>query len=352
MNYYELLIRRSRKSEPPPVIPTDYVRRYLLEDSLKDSKHLDNSDYDITKPSGTTVSYVKRIGHKCAKISNGCVYSTWGTGMGITNGGALSIWTSMEGAPMPDGVFKCFANVGGSSPFAVGYRSGHYAIAYTPSGGNAIISESSVNVGTSFWQLLTLNYDATSKKVQLWIGDKLEIEANLTDKLQKGSDIVVNGENATNGTPDGMPDVNCWYRSLTYFNRTLSPQEIKGLYVEYNQGGGGEASFPNAFSVTSCSGNGAAVGQYTKTSETTAVNGVNYPVYSLYNELLATTFYIFVCDKFNGTSGAYWALNGDSEYSSTMDGNTTLGAVSVGSDGLPSSTTWTSTNGTATVSWS
>ena len=25
MNYYELMIRRSRKSEPPPVIPTDYV---------------------------------------------------------------------------------------------------------------------------------------------------------------------------------------------------------------------------------------------------------------------------------------------------------------------------------------
>ena len=119
-------------------------------------------------------------------------------------------------------------------------------------------------------------------------------------------------------------------------------------------GGGGEStfSFPDTFSVTSCSYNGAAVGQYTKTTETTTVNGVNYPVYSRYYDLLGTTFYVFVCDKFNGASGAYWALNGDSEYSSSMDGNNTLGAVSVGSDGLPSSTTWTSANGTTTVSWS
>ena len=222
-------------SEPPPVIPTDYVRRYLLESNLKDSKNLDNSDYDLTKPSGTTVSYVKIIGHKCANISNGCVYNRWGAGMGITNGGALSIWTSVEGAPPPSGDFKCFANVGGLKPFAVGYRNGHYAFAYTPSGGNTIISESSVLVSTSFWQLLTLNYDATNKKVQLWIGDKLEIEANLTTTLTKGSDIVVNGQNATNNTPDGMPNVNCRYRSLTFFNRTLTLQEIKGLYVEYNQ---------------------------------------------------------------------------------------------------------------------
>ena len=50
MNYYELMIRRSKKSESPPVIPTDYVRRYLLAANLKDSKHLDNSDYDLTKP--------------------------------------------------------------------------------------------------------------------------------------------------------------------------------------------------------------------------------------------------------------------------------------------------------------
>ena len=237
MNHYELLIRRSRKSEPPPVIPTDYVRRYPLVANLKDSKHLDNSDYDLTKPSGTTVSYATAFGHQCAKISNGCVYSTKGTGMGITNGGALSIWTSMaSNPPTSSGDFKCFANLGsGSAPFAIGFRLGKYAIAYTPSGGNAIISESSVGVDKSWWKMLTLNYDATNKKVQLWVDDKLEIESNLTTTLTKGSEIVVNGQNATNGTPDGMPDVPFRYRSLTFFNRTLSPQEIKGLYVEYNQ---------------------------------------------------------------------------------------------------------------------
>ena len=125
MNYYDLLIYRSRKSEPPPVIPTDYVRRYLLEANLKDSKHLDSSGYNLTKASGTTVSYAAIFGHECAKIGNGCVYNTKGTGMGITNGGALSIWTSMESAPYTSGDFKCFANLGsGSVPFAIGFRLG------------------------------------------------------------------------------------------------------------------------------------------------------------------------------------------------------------------------------------
>ena len=236
MNYYDLLIRRSRKSEPPPIIPTDYVRRYLLETNLKDSKNLDNSDYDLVKPSGTTVSYVTKLGHKCANIGNGCVYNKF-ISMSITNGGAMSIWTCVQSAPVVGVTFRCFANASYSytSPFAVGYRNGHYAFACHPDNGNTKEVESSVNVAVSEWKLLTLNYDATSKTVQLWINDKLEIEANLTTTLSKGKGAVVNGENATNGTPDGMPDVNCWYRSLTYFNRTLTPQEIKGLYVEYNQ---------------------------------------------------------------------------------------------------------------------
>ena len=133
-----------------------------------------------------------------------------------------------------------------------------------------------------------------------------------------------------------------------------APWGATNATVHYTEStGGGVASFPDTFSVTSCSYNGAAVGTYAKTSETTKVNGVDYPVYSRYYDLLGTTFYIFVCDKFNGTSGAYWALNGDSEYSSSMDGNNTLGAVSVGSDGLPTSTTWTAQNNrTSTVSWS
>ena len=133
---------------------------------------------------------------------------------------------------------------------------------------------------------------------------------------------------------------------------TITEDYTSGGESSSSEAGGGTITFPTSFSVTACSGNGAAVGQYTKTSETTTVNSVNYPVYSRYYEILGTTFYVFVCDKFNGASGAYWALNGDSEYSSSMDGNNTLGAVSVGSDGLPSSTTWTAQNNrTATVSW-
>jgi hypothetical protein len=138
-------------------------------------------------------------------------------------------------------------------------------------------------------------------------------------------------------------------------NLTVSKTETTGTESGGGSSGGGgssSASFPDSFSVTSCSGNGAAVGQYAKTSETTTVNGVEYPVYSIYKEFLGTTFYIFVCEYRYGEVGAYWALNGDSYYASSLDGYSTLGSVAVGADGIPSSTVWTAASSEATVSWS
>lgn len=120
--------------------------------------------------------------------------------------------------------------------------------------------------------------------------------------------------------------------------------------VHYAGSGGGAISFPESFSVTDCSGNGAAVGTYTKTAETTTVNGTDYPVYSMTQELLGTTFYIYVCGYRQGSAGVFWALKADS-YSASDDSYGALGSCAAGTDGLPQSTSWSSASSDATVSW-
>ena len=114
--------------------------------------------------------------------------------------------------------------------------------------------------------------------------------------------------------------------------------------------GGSSDAFPTTFSVTSCNGNGAAVGTYNKTDSTTTVSGKDYPVYSMTQATLGTTFYIYVTAYRMGSTGTFWTLK-DSSYSATDEAYSGLGSVEAGSDGLPSSTVWTAASSEATVSW-
>lgn len=77
---------------------------------------------------------------------------------------------------------------------------------------------------------------------------------------------------------------------------------------------------------------------------------VRYPVYSMTQELLGTTFYIYVCGYQMGSAGVFWALKADS-YSASDEGYSSLGSVAAGADGLPSSTSWEASSSSATVSW-
>ena len=130
-----------------------------------------------------------------------------------------------------------------------------------------------------------------------------------------------------------------------------APWGATNATVHYTgSGSGGTISFPESFSVTACSGNGAAVGAYAKTAESTTVNGTDYPVYSMTQELLGTTFYIYVCGYRQGVAGVFWALKADS-YSASDDSYGALGSCAAGTDGLPQSTSWSSASSDATVSW-
>lgn len=129
-----------------------------------------------------------------------------------------------------------------------------------------------------------------------------------------------------------------------------APWGATNATVHYTESGGATISFPESFSVTACSGNGAATGAYTKTAETTTVNGTDYPVYSMTQATLATTFYIYVCGYRQGSAGVFWALKAGS-YSATDDSYGALGSCAAGTDGLPQSTSWSSASSDATVSW-
>jgi hypothetical protein len=121
--------------------------------------------------------------------------------------------------------------------------------------------------------------------------------------------------------------------------------------TEDNGGGSGSSdAFPTTFSVTSCTGNDAAKGEYTRTGDTTTVGGTDYPVYSMTQAVLGTTFYIYVCQYRQGSSGAFWSLK-DGSYSASDEGYSSLGSVAAGADGLPSSQTWEAASSSATVSW-
>lgn len=118
-----------------------------------------------------------------------------------------------------------------------------------------------------------------------------------------------------------------------------------------SESGGSSDAFPTTFTVTACSGNEAAKGEYTRTGETTTVGGTDYPVYSYTQPVLATAFYIYVCQYRQGSSGAFWSLK-DGSYSASDEGYSGLGSVAVNtSTGLPMAENWSASGKQATVTW-
>ncbi len=118
-----------------------------------------------------------------------------------------------------------------------------------------------------------------------------------------------------------------------------------------SESGGSSDAFPTTFTVTACSGNEAAKGEYTRTGEKTTVGGKDYPVYSYTQPVLATAFYIYVCQYRQGVSGAFWSLK-DGSYSASDEGYSGLGSVAVNpSTGLPMAENWSASGKQATVTW-
>lgn len=230
--YYDLLIKRSRGVEPPaPVMPTDYVRRYKLTSNLTDEKHSSNTNYNLTAGSSASTTYGTTDGISRISVHYGCLFTTYNSGLGITNGGAVSTWCKLSSVPASDPNFKCFVNEssGSTAPFAIGFKNGVYSMAYKESNVTYVISSKSIDKS---WHCLTLNYDKTNMLMQLWCDGAKIAEASLTTTPSKGTGIVINAYASANTNPDGLIDVTCYYRNVTFFARTLTDAEIRGLATE------------------------------------------------------------------------------------------------------------------------
>ena len=118
-----------------------------------------------------------------------------------------------------------------------------------------------------------------------------------------------------------------------------------------SESGGSSDAFPTTFTVTACSGNEAAKGEYTRTGDKTTVGGKDYPVYSFTQAILGTNFYIYVCQYRQGSAGAFWSLK-DGSYAASDEGYSGLGSVAVNtSTGLPMAENWSASGKQATVTW-
>lgn len=224
----EMLIRRSRGVVP--VFPTDYQRRYMLTTDLTDEKNPSNPDYNLTQGSSTNISHGTTQGIARALLSGGCLFSTYSQGVGILNGGAVSVWCKMNSTPTVVSSFKCFVNnaSSSSSPFAIGYMNGVYAMAYDETNVKYVSSTKAVD---DLWHCLTLNYDKEKMLVQLWCDGVKLVESSLSETLSKGTGITVNAYSASQSNPEGLIDY-CMYRNVTFFSRTLTEAEIIGLARE------------------------------------------------------------------------------------------------------------------------
>lgn len=140
------------------------------------------------------------------------------------------MWCKMNSTPTVVSSFKCFVNnaSSSSSPFAIGYMNGVYAMAYDETNVKYVSSTKAVD---DLWHCLTLNYDKEKMLVQLWCDGVKLVESSLSETLSKGTGITVNAYSASQSNPEGLIDY-CMYRNVTFFSRTLTEAEIIGLARE------------------------------------------------------------------------------------------------------------------------
>lgn len=212
-----------------PILPTDETKAYPLSSNLKDAKHSSDTDYDLTKPIGTNVSYATDGGITGVVVTGGCLYNTYASGA-RANGCALSAWVKFQNNPSSSSNLKVFVNGSNSSMhgFWMGYKNGKYVAGISTS--TSINTDVSTDVA---WHHLLLNYDKTNLKVDLWIDGVKAGTATLNSALSNGAGTVINAIYGDNSNPDNLNDNSTRYADIKYYNRTLSEAEILGLAQEH-----------------------------------------------------------------------------------------------------------------------
>ena len=272
MNYYELLIKRSRSVEPPaPPIPTDYAFYAPL-----------TSTSATTDETGKPLSYSGTMsaetdqGINCLFINQGSYIFTADI-TGITSGDhsfTMSIWFRKANTQYGshDIVFALGKNASYKG-MLMGYQNGH---PYYSTYGYDV--ETNVAMDT-LWHCYTYTYDSSTTTFCLYIDGTMVKTTTASGKrnLDSTGKIAIGGQFGNMTPPQGGG----WYASARIYDRCITIDEIQLIANEFSDesSSSGSDSSSSSGSDSSSSSGGVIPTDYmfyaslTSPSATTAESG-------------------------------------------------------------------------------
>lgn len=229
MNYYELMIRRSRSVEPPaPAIPTDYVFYAPLTKDLNDI-----SQYKRTLTcSGTAPTFTTVDGVECMALPSGSYISTDDIS-GITLGDhskAICLWAKIANTfssynyPMLM-TLGHFGEDHGCLHLIYGRYSKWYAATW--GGDSTFTSEYNIN---EVWNCFIINYDASTSTYDVYLNGQLlssNVKPNIMN-IKSSAGITLAGVKGGTASSYIMP-VTTYYRDVLIYDRALTSSEIEEI---------------------------------------------------------------------------------------------------------------------------
>jgi hypothetical protein len=225
----------SSSSTESYTVPSDFTERWALQSDRNSTNHASDSAYTLERSTNASVSYGTASGMTGATVSGGSLYSLTNVAGSSANGFALSTWCKCSSAPTATNTVCGFVNAANSVSYGywLGYCNGKYAVGthQTTQTSRAV---STVSVDTS-WHNLVANYDKDALTVDLWIDGVKSVTLTLDSTLNRSAGFNVNALATTSlSSPEGVPSVGVKYAYVTSFARTLTDEECRGMYHEFD----------------------------------------------------------------------------------------------------------------------
>ena len=223
MNYYELLIRRSRKSEPPPVIPQDYILFVPLKTNTvpEVGTFIDkNRNWTFgTAPDGTSA-----IGNTSTSSFSYSMKFDVPTRVTGTNPITLSAWFyDLDGAAnrglmgLGTRSYNKILSPEYSSSTEVGFPWGEYWAGSDFGSGNTL------RPSANTWHNVTITFDM--KYVRWYTDGVLVGTSDDASSLSIGSSYLYLGSRVDDSRP-----FRGYIRNYLVYDRALGASEIQGIY--------------------------------------------------------------------------------------------------------------------------
>lgn len=229
MNYYELMIRRSRSVEPPaPAIPTDYVLYMPFTEDL-----LDHSEYERSFTITGTTPTLETVGNvPCATFpANTYMRTSDNTGFNGNGNVTLSYWLKFESLQTNSNSWFYAMGSAGSSHgcVSVGYgvEAGEYTGGIWGGGDYTKLAPCTADLN---WHHLAYIF-GTDSKGHIYLDGVEILVSTSTDSLS-----ITNGGWGIGNTPNNFnwpPGVIMHYAGVRTYYRAVTNDELQALASEF-----------------------------------------------------------------------------------------------------------------------